>query len=84
MIIEYVGSLVRPSVADSLERRHYNQVVGAGELAQAPWGGKCDLEPSTKRALNRPRRTPFQAPTSSSSTRTCASTPQSPATWRTC
>jgi hypothetical protein len=31
MVIEYVGSLVRPSVADSLERRHYNQVVGAGE-----------------------------------------------------
>ncbi|KAI8470341.1 MAG: putative SET-domain transcriptional regulator [Monoraphidium minutum] len=30
MIVEYVGSLVRPSVADSLERRHYNSVVGAG------------------------------------------------------
>jgi hypothetical protein len=41
MVVEYAGSLVRPSVADTLERRHYNKFVGAGE--QGGWlGGLVD------------------------------------------
>lgn len=31
MIVEYIGHLVRPRVADILEARTYNQLVGAGE-----------------------------------------------------
>ena len=30
MVIEYVGELVRPSVADLRERRQYDALVGAG------------------------------------------------------
>lgn len=30
MVIEYVGELVRPSVADMREHRLYNNLVGAG------------------------------------------------------
>jgi hypothetical protein len=36
MVIEYVGALVRPSVADALERRHYDGLVGAGGRPRAP------------------------------------------------
>lgn len=32
MVVEYVGHLVRPRVADILEARTYNQLVGAGGL----------------------------------------------------
>jgi len=37
MVVEYAGSLVRPCVADTLERRHYNKVVGAGALGGWGW-----------------------------------------------
>lgn len=30
MVVEYIGSLVRPVVADLLEAQKYNQLVGAG------------------------------------------------------
>lgn len=30
MVVEYIGHLVRPRVADLLEARTYNQLVGAG------------------------------------------------------
>ena len=31
LVLEYMGSLVRPVVADLLEARQYNQMVGAGK-----------------------------------------------------
>jgi hypothetical protein len=31
LVVEYMGHLVRPRVADMLEARTYNQMVGAGE-----------------------------------------------------
>jgi hypothetical protein len=34
LVVEYMGHLVRPRVADMLEARTYNQMVGAGERQQ--------------------------------------------------
>lgn len=35
LVVEYVGALLRPAVADRLEATLYNQLVGAGEARQA-------------------------------------------------
>lgn len=43
MVIEYVGELVRPSVADVRERTLYNSMVGAGTyIFQLNWNDCVD------------------------------------------